>query len=491
MVQPWAQDQISLKAFLTPTAQSSSPITLLSYDPFEATIEESGVVFVLLSYPVSHDTHVVLPTVVQPLLHEFVDVFPESLLPDLPPLHDIQHHIDLALGDVLPNRPHYLISSKEHEEFHRQVEEFKLDLKSCYRKIRIHMGDEWKTAFKTHEDCMKETKFLWTIEANAMFHEIKCKLTYAHILVLPDFSLPFELHYDASKTGISVVLSQSNRPIELRNEVYVGRDRTFQLIVGSYLWLSMRKERGSDSIYVVVDRFSKMAYFIRCKRTSDDVYVALLYLVGDHPKSWDLKLPQAEFSHNHAVNYTIKAVKIPITTGFIPFHVIYGISPWGPLDLLTLPNKVRPHATAEDFISQLHQVHQQTHEHLVVNNAKYKAEAHLKCRIVEFEVSDFVWVVQTKEHFPAHEYNKLAAKKIGPMEIVKKINSNAYRLQLPSHVCTSDVFNVKHLIPFVGDSSDDNDVAVLDSRSNLLYPRGNDAIQLEEDFMQKLAHWKF
>ncbi|GJU46789.1 hypothetical protein Tco_1204055, partial [Tanacetum coccineum] len=105
-----------------------------------------------------------------------------------------------------------------------------------------------------------------------------------------------------------------------------------------------------------------------------------------------------------------------------------------------------------------------------------------KRRVVDFHVGDFVWAILTKDRFPAHEYNKLAAKKIGPVEIVEKINPNAYRLRLPSHVRTHDVFNVKHLVPFMGDSSDEDD-AVLNSRSNLLYRGGNDAVQLEEVFM--------
>ncbi|CAL9031836.1 unnamed protein product [Prunus brigantina] len=69
-------------------------------------------------------------------------------------------------------------------------------------------------------------------------------------------------------------------------------------------------------------------------------------------------------------------------------------------------------------------------------NAKYKQVADVKSRHAEFEVGDFVWAILTKYRFPVGEY-KLAARKISPVEIVAKINLNAYRLKLPSHLCTA------------------------------------------------------
>ncbi|KAL4585804.1 hypothetical protein LXL04_010430 [Taraxacum kok-saghyz] len=105
---------------------------------------------------------------------------------------------------------------------------------------------------------------------------------------------------------------------DLHNEGHIGRDRTYQLISASYFWPSLRKDvarfvdrcrtchlakdkatnaglymplpiptqpwtnismdfvlglprtqRGHDSIFVVVDRFSKMVHFIPCRKTTD------------------------------------------------------------------------------------------------------------------------------------------------------------------------------------------------------------------------------
>ncbi|KAL4179757.1 hypothetical protein AMTRI_Chr13g88870 [Amborella trichopoda] len=55
------------------------------------------------------------------------------------------------------------------------------------------------------------------------------------------------------------------------------------------------------------------------------------------------------------------------------------------------------------------------------------------------------------------EYHKLSQHKIGPCEVVQKINNNAHKLKLPSYIHTFDVFNVNHLIPYRGNASNDDE----------------------------------
>ena len=64
-----------------------------------------------------------IPKEVEPILEEFIDIVPEEIPHGLPPIRDIQHQIDLVPGSVLPNKPAYRMSPKEHEELTRQVDE--------------------------------------------------------------------------------------------------------------------------------------------------------------------------------------------------------------------------------------------------------------------------------------------------------------------------------------------------------------------------------
>ncbi|KAK0595339.1 hypothetical protein LWI29_005754 [Acer saccharum] len=154
-----------------------------------------------------------------------------------------------------------------------------------------------------------------------------------------------------------------------------------------------RSKKGRDSIYVVVDRFSKMAHFIPCHKTDDASHIAGLFfkeivrlhgmpktIVSDRDAKFlsyfwktlwgklGTKLlfsttchPQTD-GQTEVVNRTLSALLRAIiqknlktwedclphvefaynrsmhsTTHFSPFEIVYGFNPLTPLDLISLP----------------------------------------------------------------------------------------------------------------------------------------------------------
>ncbi|XP_059446441.1 uncharacterized protein LOC132177987 [Corylus avellana] len=94
---------------------------LLAKREFIKEMRDSNQVYVLVRKECT-PTEEAVPEAMKGLVEELSDMFTKELPEELSPLRDIQHQIDLVLGSNLPNRPHYCMSPKEHEELRRQVE---------------------------------------------------------------------------------------------------------------------------------------------------------------------------------------------------------------------------------------------------------------------------------------------------------------------------------------------------------------------------------
>ena len=293
-----------------------------------------------------------------------------------------------------------------------------------------------------------------------------------------------------------------------------------------------RTRRGSDSIFVVVDRFSKMAHFIPCHTTDDASMIANLFfkevvrlhgipltIVSDRDAKFlsyfwkclwhkiGTKLlfstschPQTD-GQTEVTNRTLGALlrtmvktnlkmweevlpfvefaynrSIHSATKKTPFEVVYGLNPKTASDMAPLPYKVEPHEGALDRVEYIRRIHEETRRNLELKAERYKALADRGRKEMLFEEGDLVWVHLRKERFPHARNNKLKQRGDGPFRVIKKLGPNAYELELPDEYGVHPVFNVSDLSPFIPD--DDSDI---EPRTVQHLVEENDSKQDDED----------
>ena len=91
-------------------------------------------------------------------------------------------------------------------------------LSSFYRCFIPHFS----TIMAPITNCITNGRFIWSDDAVKAFELIKHKLSNAPILVFPNFTITFELHFDASKVGIGAILSQQGQPVAYYSETLSG-----------------------------------------------------------------------------------------------------------------------------------------------------------------------------------------------------------------------------------------------------------------------------
>jgi translation initiation factor IF-1 len=231
-----------------------------------------------------------------------------------------------------------------------------------------------------------------------------------------------------------------------------------------------RTKRGSDSVFVVVDSFSKMAHFIPCHKIDNASHVADLFfteivrlhgvpntIVSDRDAkflshfwrtSWfklGTKLlfsttchPQTD-RQTEVVNRTLSTMlrailkdnlrlweeclphiefaynrSIHSTTKLSLFMVVYGFNSRAPIDLLPLPPSeiVNFDVTQRsEFISKLHET---TKLQIEKMNEKYCIAANKGKKEMKLEPGDLVWVHLRKDRFPDLRKSKLMPRAAGP-----------------------------------------------------------------------------
>jgi hypothetical protein len=247
-------------------------------------------------------------------------------------------------------------------------------------------------------------------------------------------------------------------------------ERPWEVISMDFVLGLPRTQRGVDSIFVVVDRFSKMAHFIPCQKTNDVTHIANLFfkevvrlhglprsIVSDrdtkfighfwrtlwkkigtnlafssayHPQTdgktevvnrslGDL-LRSLVTEHHSSWDQILPQAEFAYndsvnrSTGRSPFQILYGTQPRGVSELRESEQAATSSASTEEFAEAMQDLHSQVKQRLMKSNQEYKCRADQQKRRLQFEVGDLVLAHLRKERFPRGTYNKLKMKKIGP-----------------------------------------------------------------------------
>jgi hypothetical protein len=374
----------------------------------------------------------------------------------------------------------------------------------------------------------KDVPFKWGDEQYQAFKDLKTKLCEAPLLQLPDFGKTFEIKCDASGIGIGgvpwphmrrdvqrhivcciVCLKAKSRlnPHGLYTPLPIPHVPWEDISMDFVLGLP-RSQRGRDSIFVVVDRFSKMAHFIPCHKSDDASQVADLFfteivrlhgvpktIVSDRDTKFlnyfwktlwakhGTKLlfsttchPQTD-GQTEVVNNTLSTMlrvvlkknlklwedclphvefaynrAVHSTTNSCPFEIVYGFKPHTPMDLLPLPLLEQVNLDATKRSDLIKRLHAETRKNIEKKSTQYAKHANKGKKKVTFQPGDIIWLHLRKDCFPQQHKSKLSPRGDGPFKVLQKINYNAYKIELPPEYSNvSTTFNVKDFLPFVGE----------------------------------------
>nr|GEW65741.1 RNA-directed DNA polymerase [Tanacetum cinerariifolium] len=338
-----------------------------------------------------------------------------------------------------------------------------------------------------------------------------------------------------------------NTWMELETKQQRGRDKTIASVESWFYWPQLKRDVGAlvkrcvvlprtqrvvESVFVVVDRFSKMPHFIPCKKTSDVAHIGRLFfqeVIRLHgvPKSitldWDSKFhghllltlwrrlytslnfsstahPQMDDQTevvSHTLENMIRCVcgekpklwdvslaqaefaynsVVHSSMGFLPFEVVYKTSLRHVVDLVDLPGK--KNIQANRMVERVQATHEVVRAKISESNDKYKIAAGNHHHGKLFQVRDEVMVFLCKERFSIGTYSKLHPNKYSSYKILQKINYNAYVVDVPNNMSISKNLSVSDIYKFHTKAMN----VGKNSRMSSSKEKGND-----EDMLNELA----
>ncbi|GJR46950.1 RNA-directed DNA polymerase [Tanacetum coccineum] len=174
---------------------------------------------------------------------------------------------------------------------------------------------------------------------------------------------------------------------------------------------------------------------------------------SDKPNTVGCCFTQAEFTYNRS-NHS--------STGRSPFFVVYGRNPFTPLDLAPMVDDGSVSAEGDERARQIKELHAQVREQIHISSYIYNYQNRAKTHRIAgryFGRWDLVGNnLRHARYSPGRLVNSTLAIDWSVLyRILKKINDNAYKVELPGHYGVSSTFNVADLSPYTPDADFDDD----------------------------------
>ncbi|WVZ76569.1 hypothetical protein U9M48_024534 [Paspalum notatum var. saurae] len=217
-------------------------------------------------------------------------------------------------------------------------------------------------------------------------------------------------------------------------------------------------QKGYDSIWVIIDRFTRSAHFIllqvalrtklirssayhpqtsgQVKRVNQILEGMLRACALTYSTKWDECLPLAEFAYNNSYQKSLEMA---------PFEALYGRRCRTPLNWSEPGEHVM---FGPDLVTQAEEQVKFIHSNLKRAQSRQQSYYDRRRRPLAFEEGDHVYL-QVSLMKGVHRFGvkgKLAPRYVGPFKITERCGSVAYRLELPPHLAVvHDVFHVSQL----------------------------------------------